>query len=96
MQDEDLILTVEFCRHYQVEPSFVQSLGEYGLIELREVDDQEYIHKDALHELEKFIHLHYDLNINIEGLDAIEHLLQRVKDMQHELTMLRNRLRSYE
>jgi hypothetical protein len=96
MQDEDLILTVEFCRHYQVEPSFLHSLGEYGLIELREVESQEYIHKDALIELEKFIRLHYDLNINMEGLDAIEHLLQRVKDMQQELTLLRNRLRIYE
>ena len=96
MQDEELILTIEFCRHYQVDPSFVQSLGEYGLIELREVENQEYIHKDALHELEKFIHLHYDLNINMEGLDAIEQLLQRVKDMQQELNLLRNRLRMYE
>lgn len=96
MQDEDLILTVEFCRHYQVEPSFLQSLGEFGLIELREMEDQKYIHKDALHELEKFIHLHYDLNINMEGLDAIEHLLQRVKEMQQELNQLRSRLHIYE
>ena len=96
MQDEDLVLTIEFCRYYQVDPSFVQSLGEFGLIELKEVENQEYIHKDTLHELEKFIHLHYDLNINMEGLDAIEQLLQRVKDMQQELNLLRNRLRIYE
>ncbi|MFI5157100.1 MAG: chaperone modulator CbpM, partial [Chitinophagales bacterium] len=85
-----------FCRHYQVEPTFLQSLGEFGLIELKEVENEKYIHKDALQALEKFIHLHYDLNINMEGLDAIEQLLQRVKEMHMELIRLRSRLNIYE
>jgi len=40
--------------------------------------------------------LHVDLDINIEGLDAISHLLQKVNALQNELVALRNRLQIYE
>jgi hypothetical protein len=96
MQEEDLILIVEFCRNYEIEQSFVQSLQEYGLIELRQIEDKQFIHKDALLELERYVHLHYDLNINMEGLDAIHNLLEKIKNLQHELNQLRNRLNIHE
>ena len=35
-------------------------------------------------------------DINIEGIDAIAHLLRRVDQLQHELNVIRNRLRLYE
>jgi hypothetical protein len=96
MPEEDLILIMEFCRSYDVEQSFVQSLQEFGLIELQEIENKQFIHKDALMELEKYVHLHYDLNINLEGLDAIHNLLDKIKRMQLELNQLRNRLNAYE
>jgi chaperone modulatory protein CbpM len=96
MQEEDFILTAEFCKFYQVDSSFLHSLEEYGLIEFKVFNNSQFIHKDALHELEKYIRLHYDLSINMEGLDAIHHLLQRLNEMQLELTALRNRLSFYE
>jgi chaperone modulatory protein CbpM len=96
MEEEELILIVEFCKNYEIEQSFVQSLEEYGLIELRQIDDKQFIHKDRLIELERYIHLHYDLKINMEGLDAIHNLLEKIKNMQHELNELRKRLNIYE
>jgi hypothetical protein len=39
-----------------------------------------------------FMHLHQDLDINLEGIDAISHLLKRMHDMQRELNMLKNKL----
>jgi hypothetical protein len=38
------------------------------------------------------VHLHYDLDINIEGIEAISHLLDRVDNLQRELITLKNRL----
>ena len=96
MPEEDLILIMEFCRGYDVEQSFVQSLQEFGLIKLQVIENRQFIHKDALLELEKYVHLHYDLNINLEGLDAIHNLLERIKSLQQELTQLKNRLNAYE
>ena len=42
------------------------------------------------------IRMHYELDINLEGIDAISNLLERVEEMQHEMTRLQNRLRFYE
>ena len=42
------------------------------------------------------IRLHYDLNINLEGLDAVYNLLKRVENLQSEITSLHNKLRIYE
>ena len=42
------------------------------------------------------IRLHYELDINIEGIDAISHLLQRVDQLQDELRIMKNRLSRYE
>jgi hypothetical protein len=40
--------------------------------------------------------LHYDLDINLEGIEAITCLLDRVRSMQEEIRELRNRLGVYE
>ncbi|PWT73435.1 MAG: MerR family transcriptional regulator [Bacteroidetes bacterium] len=90
--EEDLMSAEECCAHYQIELSFIQSLNEYGLIEINRIESTEFIQKDKLLELEKFIHLHYDLDINFAGLDAINHLLERIKDLQHELTLLKSKM----
>ncbi|HMH31518.1 MAG TPA: chaperone modulator CbpM [Puia sp.] len=97
MQDEQQYIPAgELCAYYDVELTFISSLEEYGLIEINQVAEKKLIPLDKLQELEKFIHLHYDLDINIEGIDAIQHLLQRVKSMQAEVDALRNKLKMYE
>lgn len=87
MEPENLVSAEECCVHYNIEFSFIQSLHEYGLIE-----STQFIPKDKLVELEKFIHLYYDLEINFAGLDAINHLLERIKNLQHELILVKNKL----
>jgi hypothetical protein len=96
MATDELIPAEEFCNHYKVEISFINSLRDFGLIEVTSIEHSNYITHDQLKKLEQMIRLHYDLNINLEGLDAIEHLLERVESMQNELIKLRNRLKLYE
>ncbi len=50
------------------------------------------IHASAL----QFVRLHTELNINLEGLEAISHLLQKILGMQNEMTALKNKLRMIE
>ncbi|WP_337813549.1 chaperone modulator CbpM, partial [Parabacteroides johnsonii] len=40
--------------------------------------------------------MYYDLSINIEGIDAIHHLLGRVESLQQEVNRLKSKLRLYE
>ncbi len=96
METENLIPVQLFCTHHQIEFSFISSLSESGLIEVTTISETEYISKEQISELEKMIRLHYDLDINIEGIEAISHLLKRMDNLQGELTTLKNRLRLYE
>ena len=96
MREEHWMTTGEFCKYYQVEISFVNALEEFGLIDISRIEEKNYIEKERLADLEKFIHMHYDLNINMEGIDAIHHLLERMKSLRSEVESLKNRLSAYE
>jgi len=96
MQTEFLITIEEFCTNYNVEISFVSSLQKTGLIEITNIKDSGFIDKDQLVQLEKFVRLYYDLDINLEGIETVNHLLKRIESMQNDIITLRNRLRLYE
>lgn len=96
METKDLIAIPDFCEHYKIEISFIDSLNQFGLIEIITVEKTQFIHEKQLRDVEKMIRLHYDLEINLEGIDAISHLLKRVDSLQEELNILRNKIRSYE
>lgn len=96
MQHEDLIAAEEFCTHYHIDYSFISTLQQHGLIEVTTVHETGYLPTTQLPVLEKLIRLHNDLDINFEGIEAISYLLQRVEDMQREMTLLKNKLRLYE
>jgi len=94
MQNENLI-PVEVCHtHYKVELSFIQLLHEYGFIHIVSVEQKQFIDTEELQTLEKIMHLHYDLDINMEGIEAINFLLERVQNMQDEIAHLRSRLKA--
>jgi hypothetical protein len=96
MQEENLISANEFCLHHNIEISFIQSLQEYGLVEITTSQEGSFITINQLGEVEKLMRLHYDLNINFEGIDAITHLLKKLQSMEDEMLRLKNKLRLYE
>jgi hypothetical protein len=96
METEYLISIDEFCAIHNIEISFISSLQQSGLIEITTVREAGFIEADQLKQLEKFIRLYYELDINLEGIETINYLLQRISSMQHEIVALRNKLRIYE
>lgn len=96
MEKKDLIPAEEICSHYHVEYSFINELNEHELIELNMVEEAKYLSADHLEDLERFIRLHYDLDINMEGLEAVNHLLKQIHSMQHQIHTLENKLHLYE
>ena len=96
MNLENLVTTDEICTRYKVELTFISSLQESGLIEIVTVEQTQYIHCDKMGDLEKLMRLHFDLEINLEGLEAIHHLLQQLRELQQQNIELRNRLNLYE
>ena len=96
MQTEDIIVLDEFCGHHQVEISFIQSLEEYGLIETTTINETVCVPANELLKLEQVVRLHQELNINPEGIDAINILLKRIENMQNEIRDLKNKLEFYQ
>jgi hypothetical protein len=91
---ENLIATTDICTYHEVEYTFISSLSEAGLLELRVVDQTTYIPENELRRLERMIRMHHELEINIAGIEAITHLLERIEQMQEEMRLLRNRVRT--
>ncbi len=90
--EHNLIAIEEFCTYYKVDFSFIEALSEFGLVEIIPVNDTRFLNQQHLKEVEKMIRLHYDLDINIAGIDAISHLLKRIDHLQQEITLLKNKL----
>ena len=96
MQKGDMIPAKEFCTSHNLEVSFIYTLQQYGLLEVTTIEETVYLPASELPQAERIARLHSDLGINIEGIDAIKHLLQRITEMQDEITMLKNKLSLYE
>jgi hypothetical protein len=94
--ENELIATEDICTHYQVEYSFIEALHEAGLIDITIMQQKTFIEPMQMSDLERMMRMHFDLHINLEGIEAITHLLRRVKDLQQEMQTLRSRLYLYE
>ncbi|MBC7616175.1 MAG: chaperone modulator CbpM [Pedobacter sp.] len=95
MKNENLVLIAQFCMHHNVELSFISSLHQFGLINILELEDEHYLSIDEIIEVEKMARLHYELGINLEGVDAVANLLKQIATLQQELMMARNRLDTF-
>ncbi|RYD88394.1 MAG: MerR family transcriptional regulator [Sphingobacteriales bacterium] len=96
MTTENLIAASKFCNYHRIEYTFISSLHEAGLIEITVIEQETFIPEHQLQRLEKMINLHQELEINIAGIEAITHLLERIEGMQQEMLKLKNKLNIYE
>jgi len=96
MPAENFIAVSEFCFSHNIEYSFIRSLHETGLIELATIEESVFLDVNQLQQVEQCIRFYYDLDINMEGIETITHLLHRIDSMQNEIISLRNRLSLYE
>src|SRR4051812_8681155 len=96
MLHEELISANDFCMHHQIGFSFLQSLNEFGLIELSQEENNWFLRSTELASVERMVRLHYELSINLEGIDVIKNLLEQIENMNEEMAGLKTRLRFYE
>ena len=90
MEKDELIPAEDFCIYHNIEYSFISSLEDSGLISVTSVEQSAYIPAEELEKLEKFVRLHYDLEINIAGIETIHHLLERIEEMHREILQLKS------
>ena len=93
---DDLIAVNEFCVTHNIEISFLDLLQQNGLIEISTIESKYFVEREQLPQLEKFVRFYYELDINLEGIETITYLLQRIENLQNENMKLKNRLRFYD
>ena len=96
MSTTNLISIQQFCKHYDVPTTFIAALHDYELVEITITDNENYLQTNQINDVEKMMRLHYDFEINLEGIDAIYNLLKHVESLQSEIRLLKNKLNSYE
>ena len=96
MSIENYIPLNQLCTYYKVEMSFFTNLNEFGLIEIITIEQSHCVHKSRVSDIEKIMRMHQELDINIEGIDTIFNLLEKVTALRAELVAAKNRLRLYE
>jgi chaperone modulatory protein CbpM len=96
MNMNKLIPVNDFCINHNIETSFISSLEESGLIEITTLKKNLFLHIEQLQQIEKMICFHYELEINLEGIESITNLLNKIESLQKEVLGLKNILSIYE
>ncbi|WP_345030579.1 chaperone modulator CbpM [Ravibacter arvi] len=92
----EMISVTSYCRKYDIERTFIESLAEGGLIEVVFFENERFLPFSVLPQLEKYIRWHYELDINSEGIETIQYLLYKIDLLKREVAGLQNRLKLYE
>jgi hypothetical protein len=96
MNKEKLVEINVLCVHYEVEMSLFSELHDFGIIDMLTIKDLYFIHEDEIGVVEKVIRMQRELNLNLEGVDTVFNLLDKINELQTELNNVKNRLHLYE
>jgi hypothetical protein len=92
----ELYRLTEYCTVHQLDRTFVQSLEEEGLIMVVHREEDSFVEEEQLRQLEVFTRWHLDMGVNIQGIDAMHHLVDRLREISRELDAVKLKLRLYE
>ncbi|MCU7614958.1 chaperone modulator CbpM [Chryseobacterium sp. GMJ5] len=88
----------ELVKIYNVEITFFDELVTGGLLPVETENETRYLLYDDLPVFEKFINWHYDLEINLPGLEVIHDMLRKMEEMHqknrelmHKLSVIRGK-----
>ena len=95
MAAKKLIAVKEFCAYHHISTELVHELYRNEVIELVMIKRTGYIAEKNLSHFEKVVRLYNDLQVNIEGIQTILHLLTHIEKKEAEITRLRNQLHFY-
>lgn len=74
----------ELVKIYDIEITFFDSLEESGLLKTEKIDEVKYLLYDELPAFERFANWHYDLEVNLPGMEIIHDLLEKMEVLREE------------
>jgi len=86
----------EFCSYHGINTQVIMELESRKLLSLIKENRYYFLPSNQLPLAEKLIRLHLHLGINLEGIEVILPLLERLQNLESHLKTLKNRLNFYE
>ncbi|OBW40404.1 Chaperone modulatory protein CbpM [Chryseobacterium sp. MOF25P] len=71
----------ELVQIYNIEITFFDELVDSGLLNIETDNEIRYLMYEDLPTFERFTNWHYDLEINLPGLEVINTMLQKMKNL---------------
>ena len=71
----------ELVQIYNIEITFFDELVDSGLLNIETDNEIRYLMYEDLPTFERFTNLHYDLEINLPGLEVIHNMLQKMENL---------------
>lgn len=81
---DEKISREELVKIYNIEITFFDELVEYGLLRVQTENNIRYLMYEDLPAFERFTNWHYDLEINLPGLEVIHEMLQKMADLKQK------------
>ncbi|MEI5984552.1 MULTISPECIES: chaperone modulator CbpM [Sphingobacterium] len=88
--EKTLFKVIDICRSNNIEQDFIQELHNNGLIEIIYQEEQEYIEEEQIIVLERFSTWHYELEINVQGIEVVQNLIDRIESLQQEIREIKS------
>lgn len=82
----------ELVKIYNVEITFFDELVNSGLLTIHTENEIRYLMYEDLPMFERFTNWHYDLEINLPGLEVIHEMLKKMEDLRQRNRELMNKL----
>ncbi|MBL1220030.1 MerR family transcriptional regulator [Chryseobacterium sp. L7] len=82
----------ELVKIYDIEITFFDELVDVGLLKVETENEIRYLLYEDLPVFEKFTNWHYDLEINLPGLEVISEMLRKMEDLKQRNRDLMNKL----
>lgn len=81
----------EIVRIYRIDNHFLNDLIQSELLHPQTENSTQYIVYEELSHLERFTNWHYDLEINLPGIEIIQNLLNKMEALRNENRKLLNK-----
>lgn len=82
----------ELVKIYNIEITFFDELVDSGLLTIQTENEIRYLMYEDLPVFERFTNWHYDLEINLPGLEVIHDMLRKMEDLKRKNRELMNKL----
>lgn len=80
---------IDISKSTQIETAFIKDLHQNGLIKITLIESQDMVDEYQLPHIERYANWHYDLELNIQGIEIVQDLLEKIEKLQQEVRLLK-------